>query len=94
MRYYNKSIDECLNYLKTNSNTGLKDEDVAMRSIAYTCIIPVQDYLGLGDEARMNEPSTVGSNWSWRMKKDSFDKVTIERIKTLTKLYSRAPKQK
>ena len=35
MRYYNKSIDECLNYLKTNSNTGLKDEDVAIRHKKY-----------------------------------------------------------
>ncbi len=35
MRYYNKSIDECLKYLKTNSETGLKDEDVKIRQKKY-----------------------------------------------------------
>ena len=91
------SIKEVVNTYINNTDESEARWDLiclAMRSIADTCIIPVQDYLGLGDEARMNQPSTVGSNWSWRMKKDSFDKVTIERIKTLTKLYSRAPKQK
>lgn len=62
---------------------------LAMRSIANTCIIPVQDYLGLGDEARINIPSTVGMNWTWRMKKDCFSKKIINRIKMLTKLYGR-----
>ena len=35
MRYYNKSIEECLNYLKTNSDIGLKDEDIAIRHKKY-----------------------------------------------------------
>ena len=36
---------------------------LAMRSTADTCIIPVQDFLGLGSEARINMPSTLGDNW-------------------------------
>lgn len=39
----------------------------AMMSVADTCIIPMQDYLNLGDEARINTPSTLGGNWIWRM---------------------------
>ena len=62
---------------------------LAMRSVADTCIIPVQDYLGLGSEARINTPSTLGNNWKWRMKKDCFSKKMIKKIKMLTKLYSR-----
>ena len=62
---------------------------LAMRSVSDTCIIPVQDYLGLGSEARTNTPSTVGQNWTWRMSKDCFSKKIIKRIKMLTKLYSR-----
>lgn len=62
---------------------------LAMRSVANTCIIPVQDYLGLGNEARINVPSTLGDNWKWRMKSDSFSKNLIKKIKMLTKLYGR-----
>ena len=43
-----------------------------MRSVADTCIIPVQDYLGFGSEARINTPSTLGDNWKWRMSKNAF----------------------
>ena len=62
---------------------------LAMRSVADTCIIPVQDYLGLGSEARINTPSILGDNWKWRMNKASFSKETIKKIKMLTKLYGR-----
>lgn len=62
---------------------------LAMRSIADTCIIPVQDYLGLGEEARINVPSTIGNNWKWRMKESCFSKKLTKKIRTLTKLYGR-----
>jgi 4-alpha-glucanotransferase len=65
---------------------------LGMRSVADTCIIPVQDYLGLGDEARINTPSTVGSNWTWRMKANSFSNELTEKIYKLTKLYGRIRK--
>jgi len=62
---------------------------LAMRSVADTCIIPVQDYLGLGSEARINTPSMLGDNWKWRMEKASLSKPIIKKIKMLTKLYGR-----
>ena len=62
---------------------------LAMRSVADTCIIPVQDYLGLGSEARINTPSTLGDNWKWRMSKNAFSDELKGRIWHMTKLYGR-----
>ena len=61
----------------------------AMKSSANICIIPAQDYLGLGNDARMNQPSTLSSNWSWRMKEGALTQELKETILTLTKRYGR-----
>ena len=45
----------------------------AYASIADTVIFQMQDILELDDTARMNEPSTVGTNWRWRMQPGAFD---------------------
>lgn len=59
---------------------------LAMMSAANTCIIPLQDYLGLGKEARINKPSTLGDNWSWRMTEGMFSDRTTDEIYRLTKI--------
>lgn len=41
--------------------------NLTMTTVAKDCIVPIQDYLGLGNEARMNQPGTVGKNWRWRL---------------------------
>lgn len=61
----------------------------ALSSVADTAIIPVQDYLGLGSEARVNMPSTLGNNWKWRLKAGQLDDSLAERIREMTKLYGR-----
>ena len=61
----------------------------AMKSSANICIIPAQDYLGLDNNARMNQPSTLSSNWSWRMKDGAMTSALKEEILTLTKRYGR-----
>lgn len=61
----------------------------AMESIADCCIIPAQDYLGLGTEARENLPSTVGNNWKWKMKKGAFDDKLVEKMRNMAKVYGR-----
>lgn len=61
----------------------------AMASVSDTCIIPMQDYLELGNEARFNFPSTLGGNWEWRMLPGQFDEALADKIYDLTKLYSR-----
>ncbi|MBQ9179417.1 MAG: 4-alpha-glucanotransferase [Firmicutes bacterium] len=58
---------------------------IAMRSKARTCIIPLQDYMLLGSEARVNTPGTTGDNWRWRMYADSFDDNLAEYILQLTR---------
>ena len=45
---------------------------MAMSSVGKYCVIPIQDYLGLGKEARMNYPSTLGHNWEWRVRKEQL----------------------
>ena len=62
---------------------------LAMQSIARMCIIPMQDYLGLGTEARMNTPSTIGCNWRWRMTEDQFTEDLCREILAQTRRYGR-----
>jgi 4-alpha-glucanotransferase len=62
----------------------------ALASIANTAIIPMQDYLGLDDRARMNIPSTLGgSNWRWRMSPTSANQELADKIRRLTCIYGR-----
>ena len=62
---------------------------LALASVADLCIIPLQDYLGLGSEARINTPSTLGKNWRWRMNQGGLTKELADRIRELTTLYGR-----
>lgn len=62
---------------------------LAMSSVSDTCIIPMQDYLALGKEGRINTPSTLGNNWTWRMDRKAFSKKLIRQIKDITGLYAR-----
>ena len=61
----------------------------ALSSVADTVVIPMQDYLGLGNEARINMPSSLGKNWEWRMKADACTEELAEKIYQLTKIYGR-----
>lgn len=61
----------------------------AMASVADTAIIPIQDWLELGAEARMNMPSTLGNNWKWRLVKGQLTDELAERIREMTETYFR-----
>ena len=61
----------------------------AMASVADTCVIPIQDYLGLGHEARINTPSTLGDNWMWRLQPGQLTPELAQEIRRMTKLYGR-----
>ena len=63
--------------------------NLAMMSAADTCVIPVQDYLGLGNDCRLNTPGTVGVNWRWRMKADALTEELKEEIIDRTRRYGR-----
>lgn len=62
---------------------------VALASAANTTIIPMQDVLRLGDEARMNTPATTWGNWSWMMTPDQLDSGLAEGLRDLTSTYGR-----
>ncbi len=62
---------------------------LALSSVADMCIIPLQDYMGLGNEARMNHPSTLGGNWLWRFTGRQLNKKLTSKVGTLTKIYGR-----
>lgn len=62
---------------------------LVMRSKANLCIIPMQDYLGLGKEGRMNRPSTVGQNWKWRLTEEQLTEELKDEIYQMTRRYGR-----
>ena len=62
----------------------------AFSTVSKLCIIPMQDYLGLGAEGRMNFPGTQTEyNWTWRAKNGFIEPCLAEKIGTLTVLYGR-----
>jgi 4-alpha-glucanotransferase len=63
---------------------------LGMASVSDTFIVQMQDYLELGEEARMNTPGSLSSmNWSWRMERDALGPQLSQKIRTLTQLYER-----
>jgi 4-alpha-glucanotransferase len=61
----------------------------AMASVAETAIVPVQDVLGLGSEARMNTPGTSSGNWTWRLSPGGLTADMVARLATLADTYDR-----
>ena len=66
----------------------------AMASCADTCILQMQDLLGLDNRARMNTPSTLGGNWAWRIKEECVNYWLAGILRKLTETYCRLNKDK
>jgi len=64
----------------------------ALTSVAARAIVPLQDVLGLGSEARMNRPSEPGGNWHWRAHPDAFRPDLAERLRRVTEISGRLPR--
>jgi len=62
---------------------------LAMLSPAETVIIPMQDILGLGQEARMNRPATTKGNWEWRLRPDQMRDGVMQEFAGMTEIYGR-----
>jgi 4-alpha-glucanotransferase len=62
---------------------------LAIESPADIAMIPFQDILGLGSEARMNIPGTIGGNWEWRFSWDQVGSYPSDRMYELSALYGR-----
>lgn len=91
-----ESFDFAQRYMNNKNKT--KEEKVwdlirmAMASTADTAVIPIQDYLCLGEEARINYPSTLGTNWKWRLLPGQIDDELLKKMRELTELYGRLKK--
>ena len=64
---------------------------LALSSVADTAIVPLQDVLARGNEARMNFPGKADGNWAWRYSADQLTAWHADRLAELTILYGRAP---
>lgn len=63
----------------------------AFASVAETAIVPIQDILSLGSEARMNTPGSAAGNWSWRYTPEQLNEPLIQRLHAVTNAYGRTP---
>ena len=61
-----------------------------MASVADTAIVPVQDLLGLGSDARMNRPGSASDNWRWRLRPGQLTDNVMQRLGTIAETYDRA----
>jgi 4-alpha-glucanotransferase len=61
----------------------------AFTSVAQTAIVPVQDVLGLGSEARMNRPGDGDANWSWRLAPGALTRHHADRLRRLAEITGR-----
>jgi 4-alpha-glucanotransferase len=83
-------LDFARRYLDTDgSNFPWKLTRAAWGSVAVFAVAPMQDLLGLGTEARMNFPSTLGGNWSWRLFEDQLSLELQGRLREINYLYRR-----
>ena len=62
---------------------------LALSSTAKLAVIPMQDYLGLGSEARINVPSTLGQNWRWRLLPGEVTEELLEKCRRMAQVYGR-----
>jgi len=79
-RYLNRRDDELPSHAL---NRGIAE------SVCDICIYTMQDLLNLGNEARINTPSTIGGNWEWRMNPGAITQEVRDSLTDLTELYFR-----
>ena len=61
-----------------------------LASVADTAVVPLQDVLGQGSEARMNQPGTASGNWTYRVRGELLTRAVAARLGRLTRLYGRS----
>ena len=86
-------VKNAKNYLNYQRDDGFNWAMIklAMASVSDTCVLSMQDLLGLGSECRINTPSTLGDNWSWRIKGECINPWLAEILKENPALYGRNP---
>jgi 4-alpha-glucanotransferase len=92
--WYNSAPDVEKNFARRYLNVNGSDFAwdlirAAWASVSLFALAPMQDFLDLGTEARMNYPSRLGGNWEWRMTREDLSDSLQGRIKELNWLYQR-----
>ncbi len=80
-----KNLEKYLNKQVTAETVSRDLIQLVMTSRANIVLFPLQDILGLGEEARMNLPGTGEGNWIWRLKQENLQATVIERLADLTR---------
>jgi 4-alpha-glucanotransferase len=88
-----KSLVRYLGHEVTADSAANEFVRMAMMSVADRIIIPIQDIMGLGAEARMNIPSTPSGNWEWRLKREYLTEPLAKELHDKTYIYGRLPKK-
>ena len=95
-QWFDTTPKVAVKYARQYMNISREEGDVwgtirtAMATVSDLCIIPMQDYLELGADARMNFPGTQSSsNWTWRAEKGYLSAALSKRIYRLTELFGR-----
>ena len=88
-----EEVDTAKEYMNFHKRDGFNWAmmRLAMMSVADTCILMMNDIIGLNTEARINTPSTVGSNWKWRIDSGCINDWLAKLIYDNTKIYGRLP---
>ncbi len=84
-------VENALEYFKLEDKTDLREAMMlsALNCKSFVCILTMQDLIGLGHEARMNTPSTVGENWKWRALDSEITKDIADWLKAATESSNR-----
>ena len=82
---------EVRDYLNVNDDSYIVYSLIrlALRSVAEIAIIPMQDYLNLGEFSRMNTPGLASGNWQWRLAEGMLTDELSQNIAHITKIYGR-----
>jgi 4-alpha-glucanotransferase len=85
--------ESVMNYLGSVSHDGIHWDMIrlALSSVANQAIVPFQDVLGLGTDARMNVPGVPNGNWEWRYRPEAVNSELSDRLRRLTETFGRAP---
>ena len=90
-----KEQEFCRHYLNSSGKNISWDMIRALwASCAGLVLAPMQDFLSLGNEARMNFPGKLGGNWNWRMKPGALTDLLAEKIRSLNMVFGRNSNKK
>lgn len=81
--------DYLCDYYTPDEKMYLTLVSLVMRSNSNLCVIPLQDYLGFDNKARMNRPATVGINWKWRINASDLNTDVQKMIAKITQISGR-----